>query len=443
MGFNAVQRRLRCGPHTLNLVGQTLIWAKDSDAFDNDAREISDESGLMSEWRKAGPLGVQLSVINHIRTPQQYALFEQYQRLAHKELPADASAEERKVLEPVQPIVTRWNSYYACFERAAKLQSAVNAYATHHIRQVRDEDTYAESRGNRLPEAQPWMRSDGLTAADWAVFTEYMDVLKPLKLATKRLEGRSDSTRFGAIAEIILVFEHLLSYCEQRVKVYEAVNYNAHDEAPEDHLAINLRAAWAKANEYYTKIDDSPAYCAATILHPYYKHYCEKAWAEKPPWLEASNRSFHALWAQYNTLPRVVKPLGVINNDLDDAIDNIMNPTAGDNVNTEEDEFTRWKRSEPCAERGTEYANNPIKYRVTLRDRYPSLSKLALDVLSVSASSCKCERMFSKLGDLLEPRRRGIQPQLLTALPCVRRWQRASCGSVTAPKTGLTEEQLG
>jgi hypothetical protein len=25
MGFDAVQRRLRCGPHTLNLVGQTLI----------------------------------------------------------------------------------------------------------------------------------------------------------------------------------------------------------------------------------------------------------------------------------------------------------------------------------------------------------------------------------------------------------------------------------
>ncbi|KAI1523728.1 Dimer-Tnp-hAT domain containing protein [Pyrenophora tritici-repentis] len=442
IGFDAVQRRLRRGPHTLNLVGQTLIWGKDSDAFDNDVREVGDESDFMSEWRKAGLLGVVLSVINYIKTPQQYALFEQYQRLAHKELPADASAEERKVLEPAKPVVTRWKSYYACFERAVKLQSAVNAYATYYIRRVRDEDTYAESRGNRLPEAQPWMRLDGLTAADCAVITEYMDVLKPLKLTAKRLEGRSDSGRFGAIAEVILVFEHLLFYYEQRVKVYEAVNYNAHDEAPEDHLAINLRAAWAKANEYYTKLDDSPAYYAATILHPYYKHYCDKAWVEKPTWLEASNRSFRVLWAQYNTLPRVVRPLRVITNDLDDAIDSIMNPSAGDNINTEEDEFARWKRSEPCAERGTEYANNPIKYWITLRDRYPSLSKLALDVLSVPASSCECERMFSELGDLLEPRRRGIQPQLLAAIQCVRRWQRTGFGSVTAPKTGLTEEQM-
>jgi hypothetical protein len=59
------------------------------------------------------------------------------------------------VLEPVKPVVTRWNSYYLCFERAVKLQSAVNAYANHYIQRVRDEDTYAESRGNKLPKA-PW-----------------------------------------------------------------------------------------------------------------------------------------------------------------------------------------------------------------------------------------------------------------------------------------------
>jgi hypothetical protein len=259
MGFSATDRRLRCGPHTLNLIGQRLLWGQDADAYNNAARELANESGYMCEWRRDGPLGVLLSVINYIKTPQQYELFGSFQTLAHRELPADAPEEDRKVLEPVKPIVTRWNSYYSCFERAVKLQSAVNAYANHHIRRVRDDDTYAESRGNKLPDAPRWMRSDGLTAADWAVVTEYIDVLKPLKSATKRLEGRGKSGRFGAIAEIIPVFEYILSYYEQRVKVYESVDYNAHDEAPEDHLATNLRAAWAKASEYYTKLDDSPA----------------------------------------------------------------------------------------------------------------------------------------------------------------------------------------
>jgi hypothetical protein len=72
------------------------------------------------------------------------------------------------------------------------------------------------------------------------VVTEYIDVLKPLKSATKRLEGFGKSRRFGAIAEIIPVFEYILLCYKQRVKAYESVNYNAYKEAPEDHLATNL-----------------------------------------------------------------------------------------------------------------------------------------------------------------------------------------------------------
>ena len=60
-----------------------------------------------------------------------------------------------------------------------------------------------------------------------------------------------------------------------------------------------------------------------------------------------------------------------------------------------------------------------------MRNCYPSLSKLALDVLSIPASSCECERLFSELGDLLEPRQQRLEPQLLAAIQCVRRWQRA------------------
>jgi hypothetical protein len=68
-------------------------------------------------------------------------------------------------------------------------------------------------------------------------------VLKPLKSATKRLEGRGKSGRFGAITKIILVFKYILLYYEQRIKAYKLVNYNAHDKAPKDYFVINLRAA--------------------------------------------------------------------------------------------------------------------------------------------------------------------------------------------------------
>jgi hypothetical protein len=227
IGFNAFHCRLRCSPHMLNLIGQTLLFGKDNDSYDNVARKFADE-GLFI-----------------IKTPQQYALFADVQRIAHNELHANPSArtEEHKVLEPIKPVVTRWNSYYVCFEGAFKLQSAVNAYINQYIQHVRDEGTIAATCCNKLPNAQLWMRSDGLAAADWQVIAEYMEVLKPFKAATKRLEGRGHDSRFGVIAKIIPVFEYILSYFEQRVKAYEIVDYNAHDKAPKDHLAINLRAA--------------------------------------------------------------------------------------------------------------------------------------------------------------------------------------------------------
>ena len=93
------------------------------------------------------------------------------------------------------------------------------------------------------------------------------------------------------------MFEYFLTAYEDRLQQYESVIHDEHDESPEDHLAINLRAALLKLNKYYNKLDLSPAYYAATILHPRYKHYLDAAWAEKPDWLESSNRNFQSLKA--------------------------------------------------------------------------------------------------------------------------------------------------
>ncbi|KAF7445730.1 Dimer-Tnp-hAT domain containing protein [Pyrenophora tritici-repentis] len=393
IGFSATERRLRCGPYTLNLIGQMLLWGEEKESYDNEETERVNEAENMATWRGDGPLGVLVAVINYIKTPQQYALFEKYQKLAIRDQPVNAPTEQHKIKEPVKLVVTRYNSYVSCFKRA----------------KIENEDAYARSRNNKLPAAPDWMRSDGINAHDWQVIAEYIDVLRPLKQATKRLEGRGKSGAFGAIAEVILVFEYLLGVYEDRLQSYEDVIYDEHTESPEDHLAINrdvnkqitdnieARAQWhvpenVKAREYYNKLDLSPAYYAAIILHPRYKSYLDAAWADKPDWLESSNRKFQHLWAD-----------------------------------------------EPIASEGVD----PIKYWVGLRDRYPSLSKFAIDMLSIPGSSCECERLFSELGDLLEPRRRSISPQLLAAIQCDRRWIRARFGSGEVPvKEAISDEEM-
>jgi hypothetical protein len=152
-----------------------------------------------------------------------------------------------------------------------------------------------------------------------------------------------------------------------------------------------------------------PAYYAATILHPYYKTYCEVAWANKPEWLDANNRAFQALWGEYRGSP--LRPAArrprVVVNDIDNAIEALVDPKASAAAaatdNSELDKYERWKRWEPRVEKGSEAANNPIKYWVGLRNHYPGLAQIAFDLISIPASSCECERMFSELGDLLEP----------------------------------------
>ncbi|KAI1676930.1 Dimer-Tnp-hAT dimerization containing protein [Pyrenophora tritici-repentis] len=190
---------------------------------------------------------------------------------------------------------------------------------------------------------------------------------------------------------------------------------------------INLRAAWAKANEYYIKLDDSPAYYAATSLHPAYKHYCDNAWRDKPEWLAAAQSAFQALWGTYKDNPAPppapAAPRARVNNDLNDAIASMMEPHQGVRVSNDLDEYTRWK-----LEPWVPSVDNPITYWLSRRRDYPNLTRLALDVLSIPASSCDCERMFSELGDLLRPKRRKISSQLLVAIQSVRTWLRAGFG---------------
>jgi hypothetical protein len=205
------------------------------------------------------------------------------------------------------------------------------------------------SRNNQLPSVFTWMRSDGLTAADWAVINEYIQVLQPLKEATKQLEACGKSGRFGAIYEVIPVFEAVLSVYEQLLKAYDNVEHNEPD-APEDHLPINLRAAWAKANNYYAKLDDSPAYYAAVCLHPYYKHYCENSWRDKPAWVELGNSSLQLLWVQYKPQSlHVACPKARTLGGINDTINALINTELSGKPETDKlNELERWRLFEPC-----------------------------------------------------------------------------------------------
>jgi hypothetical protein len=56
---------------------------------------------------------------------------------------------------------------------------------------------------------------------------------------------------------------------------------------------------------------------------------------------------------------------------------------------------------------------------------YPVLSVLARDVLSVPVSTVSSESVFSTTGRILEERRRGLSPDMVEILTCVKDWEAA------------------
>ena len=176
------------------------------------------------------------------------------------------------------------------------------------------------------------------------------------------------------------------------------------------------------------------------------KYYCDISWESKPQWLQSAYAAFLSLWAEYNPYrsPREVPRRKVpASNDIDDAIDALVNAEESLQTKTTElDEYERWKQFEPRSLKDDDNTRDPIKYWLGLRTKYPNLPRLALDVLSVPASSCDCERMFSELGDLLERKRRKISPQLLAAIQCIRSWLKAGFERPDISKTPLLADDV-
>ncbi|KAG9381602.1 Dimer-Tnp-hAT multi-domain protein [Pyrenophora tritici-repentis] len=374
--FSASDRRLRCACHILNLVGQTIMFGRDADAYNNALENTKMEDFYMKEWRKEGPLGVYLDIINYINTPKQWSIFEDCQREAVNSMPTGASGGTR---EPIKPCVTRWNSYYDCFKRGVQLQQAINAYATYHIRETEQADEQAAIRGNKLPDVPRWMRSDGLTAADWAVITEYMAILQPLKFATDRLQGRGKCGRFGALYEVIPVFESVITELDARLRPYESVNHEP-SEAPEDHIPINLRAARRKASNYFTKILQTLlARQTYTIEH-------------RAREVSAGLGCLQACRCCHNTNPAPKPTMS----SFDDAIDAILDED-GEHTLEVEDEYDSWLKEPMWTSDQHKEGPTAVQYWLSLKPKYPHLSRLAIDVLTIPASSSDCERVLREL----------------------------------------------
>jgi hypothetical protein len=81
------------------------------------------------------------------------------------------------------------------------------------------------------------------------------------------------------------------------------------------------------------------------------------------------------------------------------------------------DEYSEW-----CKLERERQADNPIAYWWSNWNRWPCLSRFALDLLGIPAMSAEAERVFSNTGNIVRPNRACLKADIIAASACLKQW---------------------
>lgn len=389
--FNASERRLRCFGHIVNLVVKALLFGKDAEAFEREtinAAQIEDDFKQLRAWRKKGPVGKIHNIVTHIRrTPQRIATFRSIQQV-----PGNMNS-----LLVVADNSTRWNSVYNMLKMAFKLRTYIEVYVQRQIE--------ADSKST--------LADDRLTVDEWIQLEQLMGLLAPFKEFTKALEGDGYDGMNGLMWQVLPVMDTLLQQLEHAKAQYAS-------RTDGGFLKTSINNAWIVMDKYYTLTDKSPAYVIALVMNPRFKwHYIEKKWAEHPEWIAKARSMVDSVWQIYsNDQIRETTPPSPPSNGV------TMYGSIKINYNDEIESSTALDEYRDYCQDPRERIENPINWWRGRMSRYPRLSKMAFDYLSIPAMSAAVERTFSSSKLMLPQARNRLSAESIEAAECLRSWMK-------------------
>jgi hypothetical protein len=259
---------------------------------------------------------------------------------------------------------------------------------------------------------EPALQDDVLTPSDWVTLTETHKFLEPFHDATMANEGMGNS-----ISDVLPTMDYLLHHIEAAKKT---------TTIPQ--LATMMETAWAKLADYYELTEDSPVYSAATVLHPSLKWaYMEKTWEDKNEWIERAKARVGELWRESyksTTSCPALRPTSAQEPTTrrPNGYKMWMREQKATIFNMDDDEYEVYCR-EPVM-----MVSDPLKWWLesAQRRRFPNLSMMAIDILSIAPMSTETERLFSKAKLSVTDQRGSMNIETLNLLECLRSWDRSS-----------------
>jgi hypothetical protein len=368
--YDPLPHRLRCVGHIINLAVMEFLIGKRPPTTDPYHGPSNEE---VEQWRARGAIGKLHNIVIYTTgSPQRLRAFTVLSEGLRLRRDND----------------TRWNSWYRMVEWALKPK-------------VRQAITI-------LCAQEPALQQDILTPSDWATLAETCRFLEPFQDATLANEGNRNS-----ICDVLPTMDYLLHHIETSRGMTAA-----------PHLATMMETAWAKLADYYEATEDSPVYSAATVLHPSLKWaYMEKTWEDRVEWVEKAKARVEQLWRKTykpSAPGPILRPSGEPEptTKRPNGYKVWMKEQKATILNMDDDEYEVYCR-EPVM-----MISDPLKWWLELaqRRRFPNLSLMAIDILSIPPMSAETERLFSKAKLTVTDRRGSLNMETLNLLECLRSW---------------------
>ena len=442
-GFDGRGRRGRCFGHILNLSAKLLLFGNEQQSV-NSFVETPDQltEAEYDLWRKEGPVGKLRILVIAIDSSDR--LTDLFARLQANDISTAQTVCDRskKPLHVVKDNQTRWLGSLYMIRRALQLRPYFDLLKVSYQREWEAENrsralgSNSLRRSAKLPaflEERNW-----LTPNDWAVIEHLERILTDYEHTLLRLEGDGQIRRrtggfegsYGNVWDVLPAFEFLLG----RLEYYKAV---ASDVPDPIQFKVGVNAAWDKLNYYYSKLDETPIYYAAFALHPAKRWQgLEKMWeSQNISWITAAKKIVKDVWLeQYRG--RAIRPdchsptptpepsskRRKVNNFERFLNSNTSSPASPTDHFNGLDEYDIWMAA---IDEDDQYVEDPIAYWHSQRRRYPRLSQMALDLVTIQAMSAECERLFSAAGNLLDHSRSSLDIKLVGMCMALRSWLRA------------------
>ncbi|OBS16873.1 hypothetical protein FPOA_12520 [Fusarium poae] len=396
---NSRARRVRCFGHVVHLVARAMLFGKDDasgvleDDIDAEAYDV---------WLKRGPIGKLHNTMVWINRSNRVTemLREAQRQDTEKSWPGS--------LDVIIGNNTRWLSQFYMMSRALK----------------------SKRKGGRQRPLPRCLDDESLlTEEDWKTIGFYHDLLRHFETCVKKLEGDGKQrirkggkeAAYGLVQDICPAYEWLMGHLEEAK--------SRADRTPEPaQCRTNINFAWVKLNKYYSAIDQSPVYYAATVLHPAIRwDFLHRAYRERPDWIGKAQQLIDGLWQEYKQLPvqfergnydqlRPIKRAKEVEDSFSSYLDSFKSTTTARLEGNEGDELDRWLQLAGPVEKDCD----PFLYWFNKRFEYPRLTRMAIDILSVPLMAAECERVFSSCGNMVSAKRCRLQAETVAVTQTVR-----------------------